>query len=94
MIQGYHFVSLLRKQQEQAMEVEFPQCDLQDKQSWYQTCRTAVTKSSEVPTFVSLPVSLDHQHLFQAPSLCYFDVSSQPTVLLHKNTIVMIILLP
>lgn len=86
--------SLLRKQQVQATEVEFPQCDLRDRQSWYQTCRSTVSESSEPPTFTSLPVNLDHQHLFQAPSLCYFDVSSQPTVLFHEDTIVMIKLLP
>lgn len=52
------FVSLLRKQQGQAIEVEFPQCDLQDRQSWYQTCRTTVSKSSEIPTFGSLPAPI------------------------------------
>lgn len=74
------FVSLLRKQQGQAMEVEFHQSDLQDKQSCYQTCRTTVSNSTELTTSSSLRVSLDHQHLFQAPSLFCFYVSSQPTV--------------
>lgn len=70
------------------MEVEFHQSDLQDKQSCYQTCRTTITESREPPTFGSLGVTLDHQHLVQAPPLFCFDVPSQPAVLFHEDTIV------